>query len=163
MAGCVYVVWAEGTDLYKIGSAKNPEKRLRGIQNGCPFPARLLHSFPCKYPRLIERSVHHFLREYRGVGEWFKLTDSDLSMLAVEIPILVESGKGKILKTNKPNAHARTWTRQLPRKADRCRRCHERRIENKLHKLCLPCYQWLWNRGRLSTRPYIRQGEEPPQ
>ena len=58
----------------KVGFTTNdPEKRVRGMQTGCPFKIRLLgYVFGTQYR---EDELHCVLEYYRGLGEWFEYSD----------------------------------------------------------------------------------------
>jgi len=75
--GYVYLVKCEGTDFYKIGISKSTVKnRLSSLQSGCPFKLTLLHKVHCNHYSLLESELHKKYSKHRGIGEWFKLSDS---------------------------------------------------------------------------------------
>lgn len=66
----------------KIGKAKDPEKRLRQLQTGCPYQLKLIGTIRCKSDRHaidIEKAAHELFSEYNHLGEWFKCSDFVLS------------------------------------------------------------------------------------
>jgi hypothetical protein len=65
----VYVVQAEGDKPIKVGRAVDVRKRIAGLQTGNPRPLRLLHVLPGGAE--LEWQLHHRLRGFRLVGEWF--------------------------------------------------------------------------------------------
>jgi hypothetical protein len=77
----VYIIGSDEPEmhyLYKVGSG-NPERRLKGLQTGCPFKLRVFDSF-CVRDRewafYLEKMAHDLLVEYRvpdlGCREWFR-------------------------------------------------------------------------------------------
>jgi hypothetical protein len=72
MAGYVYLVWAKGTDMYKIGSAGYPEKRLPQLQTGSPVELELIASKAFENHEFEEKRLHLYWRLFRVQGEWFK-------------------------------------------------------------------------------------------
>lgn len=58
----------------KIGFTKgDPEKRIKGLQTGCPFPIKLLGYVFGNVHR--EQELHDVMRDERVFGEWFEYTD----------------------------------------------------------------------------------------
>jgi len=72
MAGYVYLVWAKGTDMYKIGSSQYPEKRLPGLQTGSPVKLQLIASRAFDDYEYQEKRLHSFWEKFREQGEWFQ-------------------------------------------------------------------------------------------
>lgn len=66
----VYLIHAQGTKLYKIGVAADPEARLRELQTANPLGLVLLYKIPGT--RSVEQAIHRKLEEYRVRGEWFE-------------------------------------------------------------------------------------------
>jgi len=79
-AGFVYVMEAGG--FYKIGWSASPEKRLSGIQTGCPLKVTLVGVI--EGTRDDEASWHACFREKRQFGEWFALSEADVSTVLQE-------------------------------------------------------------------------------
>lgn len=80
--GFVYVLRAEG-DQYKIGRAKDVTARVRGIAAFVPFVVEVAHTFETDDMIQLERSLH-FVYDTAGKrinGEWFRLTQQDVSAL----------------------------------------------------------------------------------
>ncbi|KKK73124.1 hypothetical protein LCGC14_2896960, partial [marine sediment metagenome] len=77
---CVYL-FTTPNGYCKVGIAKDPEKRVRELQCGCPetisFHGATLLRADGMDPREMERVVHSVLRPYRSSGEWFKITVAD--------------------------------------------------------------------------------------
>lgn len=70
----IYVIRAGKTDLYKVGYAKDPAKRLRELQTGNGHKLALLAMWPGD--QQAERRIHGALAQYRREGEWFQLSPS---------------------------------------------------------------------------------------
>lgn len=74
--GFVYfaVVGAPYITHVKIGYTKgDPEKRVKGLQTGCPFPIKLLGYVFGNIDR--EKELHDVMRDERVFGEWFEYTE----------------------------------------------------------------------------------------
>jgi len=59
----------------KIGKAKDPVKRLKGLQTGNPEKLRIIHLVKCRsemHSRSIEQELHSRLKKYKMTGEWYK-------------------------------------------------------------------------------------------
>jgi hypothetical protein len=74
--GYVYV-FRGGSEYFKIGVAKNVERRLGSLQNGCPFPLEVALIIPHRRPYALESTIHARLAEHRTVREWFVLKSSE--------------------------------------------------------------------------------------
>lgn len=80
----VYLFNVEGTNVYKIGNSKHPEKRVAEVQTGCPFKVVEIARFKSKYSTQIETYLHRKFgfqkidedgRELQG--EFFSLSNED--------------------------------------------------------------------------------------
>jgi hypothetical protein len=80
----VYLFNVEGTNVYKIGNSKHPEKRTSEVQTGCPFKIIEVARFKSKYPTKVETALHRkfgfqkqdeYGRELQG--EFFALSIED--------------------------------------------------------------------------------------
>src|SRR4030095_13218292 len=85
MDGYVYIVHAEGTDLYKVGRAKNPWSRLPFLQVGCPHPLTLVAAIALKDVIRGEQWVHQQLQGQQVTGEWFRLTEERIRQAVVSM------------------------------------------------------------------------------
>lgn len=65
----VYVVQGQPGTPIKIGVARDPLARLRGLQTGNPSRLRLRFVVPGGYR--LEADFHRRLRDAAGIGEWF--------------------------------------------------------------------------------------------
>jgi hypothetical protein len=72
-SGFVYLIRLQKTQIYKIGKADDPERRLSGLQTANPFELNLLYSFKADNVFVAERELHRVLDHIRMGGEWFKL------------------------------------------------------------------------------------------
>lgn len=68
----VYVIQAEGTDLFKIGRSGNVTARKGQLQTGCPHNLDVVGTLEGDAIR-IEHDLHEMFAEYRTTGEWFEI------------------------------------------------------------------------------------------
>jgi hypothetical protein len=76
LVGRVYLLWAVGTDRFKIGftAKKSANSRAYGLESMCPYPIGIVADIPGT--TTLERSIHREFKEYRvHRGEWFALTE----------------------------------------------------------------------------------------
>ena len=66
------VYFIEGGGYTKIGKADDPQKRLRELQTGSPFPLTLKFVTEGGFEK--ESQIHSALSKYRVNGEWFEIT-----------------------------------------------------------------------------------------
>lgn len=71
--GYVYIL--KSANHYKIGKAKDVDKRVTQISPKTPMPISLLHSIPCSNNSTAERYLHEMLAPFRSNGEWFAVPD----------------------------------------------------------------------------------------
>jgi len=81
MSGYVYLVWAKGTDMYKIGSSQYPEKRLPTLQTGSPVELELIASKSFESHEFEEKRLHSYWKQFRVQGEWFRFHPTMLPMV----------------------------------------------------------------------------------
>ncbi len=81
----VYLFNVEGTNVYKIGNSKHPQKRLLQLQTGNPFNFNIIHIFESKFATKLESFLHNKFSykkysEESGElnGEFFSLTKEDV-------------------------------------------------------------------------------------
>jgi len=84
----VYLFHVEGTNVYKIGNSKHPDKRLKEVQTACPFRVTEVMRFESKFPTKIESALHRkygFQKEDEDgrelQGEFFALSISDQKII----------------------------------------------------------------------------------
>ena len=73
--GYLYILHAGDSSRYKVGIAKNPQKRQRNLQTGSPLELKIV----CQVKigsRDLESKVHDLLRHWHSHGEWFDLGKS---------------------------------------------------------------------------------------
>jgi hypothetical protein len=88
----VYVLWAEGTDRFKIGYTADPiRKRCTAIDYMSPIPLRVVAVTPGD--RAKERDLHFALRSFRTHGEWFRLPEDAAWWLFDQCGVDVEAVK----------------------------------------------------------------------
>ena len=80
MSYCVYFVEAEGTDMVKIGYARNLRARLSGLSVGSPHRLILLGTLPGGAD--LEAELHERLAEHRVNGEWFRRSPAVNAVIA---------------------------------------------------------------------------------
>ena len=68
----IYVVWAKGTDLVKVGftTEHKAAKRIRELQVGCPHELEAL--VIAEGTEADEATFHEMLKSEHVRGEWFK-------------------------------------------------------------------------------------------
>lgn len=77
----VYVMFAEMRGIYdsvniKIGVSDNPNKRLKGVQTGCPGNVHLIRTFDAGQDAYAhERYFHKLYEEFSTGGEWFEFSN----------------------------------------------------------------------------------------
>ena len=74
-----YVYAIRAGDYVKIGVARNVKRRLLEMQIGCPYELRIVYAWPRSDPFGYEAWLHKQLHDKHYRGEWFILTDEDLS------------------------------------------------------------------------------------
>lgn len=77
----IYAIQAGEWGPIKFGTAEAPRKRLNELQTGSAEKL-ILQAFADIHQQ-NERMIHHFLREDRLEGEWFKPTDKVWKMVEV--------------------------------------------------------------------------------
>ncbi|NCJ08378.1 hypothetical protein GS597_18065 [Synechococcales cyanobacterium C] len=83
----IYIYWAKGTDLYKVGYTSKSDVAIRRQQweTGCPFPLVLMGHI--NGGRADESRLHKRLKregkwvEQAAGQEWFKLTQTDVEQI----------------------------------------------------------------------------------
>lgn len=80
--GAVYLVQAEN-GLFKIGSSRNPMKRLGTLRTGSPIGIDLVHIIiTWQYThQSLERALQRRFAHRRAHGEWFALTEEDVVLI----------------------------------------------------------------------------------
>lgn len=90
-AGFVYVIYLQDTArecFYKIGMSATFSARFDAHQCASPFPICVACVYFVPNMRAEERLLHSVYGPKRVRGEWFRLTDSDLSSIAMRAKLL---------------------------------------------------------------------------
>jgi len=83
----IYIIGSDKPP-YKVGISKNPQRRLRDLQTGHPYPLAI-HSIvetPTSNNKLLESIIHRNLKHLRTSGEWF---DIPLEVLKLEVEFVM--------------------------------------------------------------------------
>lgn len=78
-SGYVYLL-GSSIGLYKIGMAKNVDKRLSAF-SGLPFEVSLICSIKADNMRHLEKALHYKFAERWERGEWYRLTADDVELI----------------------------------------------------------------------------------
>jgi len=85
----VYLIHRDGTNIYKVGFSKNPEKRLKTLQTGNAEKLILIKQW--YGDRDLEKIIHDKLRpdiigrQQKLKGEWFKISSEWVNVILFEI------------------------------------------------------------------------------
>lgn len=77
----VYIIQMGDFNIYKIGIADNPVKRIKQLQTGNPYKLKLVDSFYKWNARQVELRIHKRYNKYKMEGEWFKLSKKQIETL----------------------------------------------------------------------------------
>lgn len=69
---CVYLLWAIGSNVFKIGIAANAFTRMKQLQVGSPLQLNVTRAHPCDDPKKLEKKLHEVFKPYFSHGEWFE-------------------------------------------------------------------------------------------
>jgi len=78
-SGWIYIIRAG--EHYKIGRAQKPIDRYSQIATLPPWPTEVVHTFEVEDYCLIEKDLHDLFANKRTNGEWFTLTEEDVTWL----------------------------------------------------------------------------------
>ena len=95
----------------KIGISQDPEKRLKQLQTGCPFPLELIKIFKPENVLEMEQKLHRELSGCSTSGEWFMIAQSNLGNTLGYISKFVKNGGS--LKTTPINPKKRYADRTI--------------------------------------------------
>ena len=75
------VYFVECSGQTKIGVATNVASRVSGMQTGCPLPLSVVDSVEMEFDLAheIEQELHQMFWDKRTRGEWFNLTEGDVT------------------------------------------------------------------------------------
>lgn len=79
-AGYVYLI-KSSTGHYKIGRTGNLNNRLRTFSVKLPFEVEFVHVISAGDMMATERQLHQYFASKRVNGEWFSLTDDDVTII----------------------------------------------------------------------------------
>lgn len=80
-SGYVYLVWAIGTERYKIGRSKDPSRRVQALSKQSCYPLKLIDSHYSVDCEQHEKRLHNIFWQHRVHGEWFEIPEVFLSQL----------------------------------------------------------------------------------
>lgn len=75
----IYLVKQTDADLYKIGVSSEPEKRLKSLQTANGALLELINKVSVDFGYKVEKAIHNHFRSKKTMGEWFILTEEDVS------------------------------------------------------------------------------------
>lgn len=74
----VYIL--SGGGLYKIGYSQNAENRAKSLQSSSPVEIQLIYKTPpIEHAEKIEYELHKEFEQSKSHGEWFDLSENQLS------------------------------------------------------------------------------------
>ena len=80
----IYLVKAEGTNLYKIGyTASTAESRIKAMHSGCPHKLSIVEEVVGSQEK--ERWLHETFSENRKHGEWFEFDEEIIEKVCEKI------------------------------------------------------------------------------
>lgn len=80
LTGWVYVL-DSGLGYYKIGKAKDLNRRVKQLKIQLPFPVTIQYAYQSSEHDYEERFWHEYYAAKRLNGEWFTLTSDDLAVI----------------------------------------------------------------------------------
>ena len=77
----IYIIGSKNPP-YKVGISKNPNRRLRNLQTGHPYPLQIHHIIETNISqtKLFETILHRNLKHYKTNGEWFNMELTNLKL-----------------------------------------------------------------------------------
>ena len=90
----VYLIQAEGTNRYKIGTTQNIDARIDQLKTGCPYELKLIKTIDGS--AWIEHEIHEHFKYCRKKGEWFEFENIEsVANYMDEVESLEESDEDK--------------------------------------------------------------------
>lgn len=83
--GDLYLMQSGDTNRYKIGYSENPPHRTCQLQIGSPDELNI--RFSCRGDRIIEHIFHRRYEAKKIRGEWFTLSEEDLTIIKDEMEV----------------------------------------------------------------------------
>ena len=71
----IYVLNIEGTNIYKIGTSQNTNRRIKDICASIPFHVDIIHVQKVMFAYELEQSIHEQIDHLHVKNEWFKIKD----------------------------------------------------------------------------------------
>jgi hypothetical protein len=103
---------------YKIGRTKDLQRRVMAIQTSQPFPVKVIHAWTVVNGAAVEGYLHQKFNATKMEGEWYHLTQDDVSRL-----LEIEAWDVDVPPITK-NAHV-----MLPAKPGSCRALLEEKTD----------------------------------
>ena len=75
----VYLLKVSSDGIYKIGVAKDVNRRVKQLQTGNPEEIQILKTFHSQYPYKIESYLHRKYKRNNVLGECFYLSNKDIN------------------------------------------------------------------------------------
>lgn len=93
--GIVYLVWAKGTNRYKIGFTNRKfEERMRELSSGqSPYPLELVKKVVCDKAPEVESKLHQRFSICRSYGEWFEFDAKEVIEVRKLMDVLTSKKK----------------------------------------------------------------------
>jgi Meiotically up-regulated gene 113 len=76
--GYIYLIHAVGSNYYKIGKTKAPDRRLLEIAPQMPFTCKFIRVWHSNFMSLAEKYLHQRFKQFRANGEWFEFSCKQL-------------------------------------------------------------------------------------
>jgi hypothetical protein len=70
----IYLIQSIETGCYKIGTSKNPNKRIEKLQTGNSSKLKIIFTFKSDLATQIEKILHRKYSHLKRHGEWFELS-----------------------------------------------------------------------------------------
>ena len=70
----VYLVWAKGSQMVKVGVSANPAHRVKEMQVGSPLKLVILRIVEEEDAKGLEARLHGYFKKYHSHGEWFEVS-----------------------------------------------------------------------------------------
>lgn len=104
--GYIYIVQGVDTQYVKVGKSTNPLERIKTLEQGLPFPLRILLIRRVADMDREEKVLLHDCEPYRTRGEWCALSPTHIAMM-LNASLVLSGGKAETTARLKP--HERTW------------------------------------------------------
>lgn len=76
-----YISIIQDGDQYKIGHSVKPDQRLKEFQTGNPRPLEIVFEYETAWAPKLEEYLQAHFKTKRTRGEWYALTNEDLSTI----------------------------------------------------------------------------------